>query len=355
MATIKIGIVGAGRISIKKHIPNLQKITGVTIVSVCNHSEESATKVKEKFDIGKIEKDWEKLVQDPNIDAVVVGTWPNMHKPIVLASLDAGKHVLVEARIARDSKEAWEMEQASKKHPELVCQVVPSPFTLQADDTIQSLLKEGFIGDILAIDIRQGNDFVDPDDPLHWRQNKEISGNNIMHLGIWYEALMRWVGEAKGVRANGKIFPSTRKIVTEEGEKQVPVGIPDHLDVIADMECGAQAHIQMSGLTGLAGPPYAALYGTQGTLKLTYQQRPNGENELVLLGGKKGDAELKKIDIGPGDGWHVEEEFVNAIRGVGKIKLSTFSTGVKYMAFTDAVVESMQTRSYVEVEKFLHH
>lgn len=36
---------------------------------------------------------------DPTLDAIVIGTWPNMHKPLVLAALQAGKHVLCEARM----------------------------------------------------------------------------------------------------------------------------------------------------------------------------------------------------------------------------------------------------------------
>lgn len=43
--------------------------------------------------------DWTELIKDPSIDAIVIGTWPNMHKPITIAALNAGKHVLTEARM----------------------------------------------------------------------------------------------------------------------------------------------------------------------------------------------------------------------------------------------------------------
>lgn len=39
--------------------------------------------------------------------------------------------------------------------------------------------------------------------------------------------------------------------------------------------------------------------------------------------------------------WRVEEEFINAIRGIEPVKLTPFATGVKYMEFTEAVARSM--------------
>ena len=39
---------------------------------------------------------------------------------------------------------------------------------------------------------------------MHWRQNTELSGNNILAMGIYYEAIMRWVGRATNVMARAK-------------------------------------------------------------------------------------------------------------------------------------------------------
>ncbi len=67
-------------------------------------------------------------------------------------------------------------------------------------------------------------------------------------------------------------------------------------------------------------------YGSQGTLKFTQNK---------LLGAKKGDQELKEIEI-PKDEeghWRVEEEFVNCIRGLEKVTHTTFSDGVKCIHF----------------------
>jgi hypothetical protein len=42
---------------------------------------------------------WSEIIEDPEVDAVVIGTWPYLHHTLVLAALAANKHVLTEARL----------------------------------------------------------------------------------------------------------------------------------------------------------------------------------------------------------------------------------------------------------------
>jgi predicted dehydrogenase len=238
--------------------------------------------------------------------------------------------VMCEARMARDASEAHAMLAVAQAHPKLVAQIVPSPFTLGVDKTIQRLLAEGYLGDLLAIEVRAGGQFLDPDAPLHWRHDFDLSGFNTMTMGIWYEAILRWVGEATAVTAMGKTFVKMRR--GDDGRLKA-VRIPEHIDVVADMACGAQLHLQVSSVAGLLGAPEAYLFGSQGTLRFS---------ENRLFGGRRGDAQLVEIEIPENErgGWRVEEEFINAIRGQEKITHTSFEDGVKYMEFTEAALRS---------------
>lgn len=326
--SLRVGVIGAGANTRTKHIPGLQAIDGVEVVKVCNRSQESGQRVADELSIPQVVTDWRDVIHDTTIDAIVIGTWPYMHKMLTIAALEADKHVMCEARMAMNAAEAREMYEVARRRPHLTAQIVPSPFSLRVDKTIQRLLVEGWLGDVLAVEVRAGNDFVEQNGaPLHWRHDKDLSGQNIMSMGIWYEALMRWVGVATRVTATGKTFVNTR---TDWEGRRVGVRIPDHIDILADLACGAQAHIQVSSVTGLAGPPSATLYGSKGTLRFT---------ENKLYGGKRGDSGLSEIEIPPSEAgaWRVEEEFVNAIRGLEPITHTDFLTGVKYMEFTEAV------------------
>jgi len=325
---LRIGVIGAGANTRTKHIPGLQAIDGVEVVTVCNRSQESGQRVADELGIPQVATDWRDLINDPKLDAVVIGTWPYMHKMLTVAALEADKHVMCEARMAMNATEARAMYEAARQRPHLTAQIVPSPYSLRVDRTIQRLLAEGWLGDVLAVEIRAGNDFVEQNGaPLHWRHDKDLSGLNIMSMGIWYEAMLRWVGAAQRVTATGKTFVTTRK---DGAGRLREVRIPDHIDILADLACGASAHIQVSSVTGLAGSPSATLYGSQGTLRFV---------DGKLLGGKPGDSGLAEMDIPASEAgaWRVEAEFVNAIRGLESITHTDFLTGVKYMEFTEAV------------------
>ena len=334
---IRVGMVGAGNNTRVKHIPGFRAVGGVEIVSVCNRSRQSSERVATEFEIPKVYDNWLELVAADDTDAICIGTWPYMHCPVTLAALENNKHVLCEARMAMNAQEAHDMLAAARRKPHLVSQIVPSPLTFKVDATIKECVASGYLGDVLAIEVRVTQDrFVDTESTLNWRQNRELSGHNILTMGIWYEAMMRWVGPASKVVAVAKVYVRQRR--DDSGDLQV-VTVPDHVDILCEMACGAQAHMRFSTVTGLAPGSEVWLYGSEGTLRL------EGPPSLTPYNGRRGDGHLMEISIPPEKQgkWRVEEEFINAIRGSEKVTLTPFEVGVQYMDFTEAVTRSAQT------------
>lgn len=333
MRPVNVAVFGAGANTRSRHIPGLRAQERVNVVGVCNRSRASSENAAKELNIGKAYSNYRELVADGDVDAVMIGTWPYMHAPVTIAALNAGKHVLCEARMAMDATEAHAMLAASRANPHLIAQIVPSPFTFRVDKTIQRLIAAGTLGDILVVELRGGGGFIDRQAPLSWRQNMDYSGLNIMGMGIWYEALMRWTGHAAGVTAAAKTFQKMRK---DEAGVMRAIRVPDHVDILADLACGAQLHMQFSAVTGLAGPTEIFIFGSEATLKFSGDK---------LYMGRRSDTELKEVAVRPEDEdkWRVEEEFINAIRGKEPVTHTTFEDGVKYMEFTEAVSRSART------------
>lgn len=241
--------------------------------------------------------------------------------------------------MAMNAREAHAMRLMARRKSRLTAQIVPSPMTLRVDRRIKRLIAEAYIGDVLAVEVRAGGGFLDSEAPLQWRQDFDLSGMNIMSMGIWYEALMRWVGEATKIMAMGKTFVKMR--ADADGVMRA-VRIPEHIDVVGELVCGAQLHMQISAVTGLAGAPEVFIFGSQGTLRFSGNK---------LYGGQTEDDELNEIDIPTEEegAWRVEEEFVNAIRGEEVITHTDFDTGVKYMEFTEAVTRSMSSGAVISL------
>lgn len=344
MKSIRIGIVGLGANTRLRHVPGLRACEGVEIAGVCNRSPESTQRAADEFDIPHTYERYEQLVDDDNIDAIVIGTWPYLHCRITMAALDAGKHVLTEARMAMNADEAREMLAASEAHPNLVTQIVPSPLGLRAGTVVKELLADGFLGELREVVVLGTNNAVaDSEVPLHWRQSAELSGINMLALGILHEPLTRWIPDPVSVMAQTQTF-TPRRPDPNSGEMR-PVGTPDSVHVLTELPNGARGVYHLSSAIHFGPGMQIHLYGSEGTLK--YLLVPEDQ----LFGARKDDSELREIPIPEEKAgyWRVEEEFINAIRGKETVKLNDFATGVRYMQFTQAVANSAETKREIDL------
>jgi predicted dehydrogenase len=334
-------MIGAGSNTRARHIPGLRALPDVEIVAVCNRRPESTRAAAKEFGIPRVFDVWQDLVADRDIDAIVIGTWPYLHCPITLAALDAGKHVLTEARMAMNAAEAHQMLAATRRHKKLVAQVVPSPYGLKGVDFVADLIETGFLGDMREVRVySMSGALADPAAPLSWRQDVSLSGFNLLTLGILHETLLRWVAAPVRVLAQAHAFISSR-IDPQSGVRR-PAGTPDSAQILAVLADGARAVYQLSGVTPFGQGMGFELYGSDGVIHYdvktdrirgasrTRGQHAGGTDELRDL----------PIPLEMAREWTVEADFVAAIREGKPVRFTDFETGVAYMEFTEAVARS---------------
>lgn len=344
--TIRIGIVGAGANTRLRHIPGFRAIGGVELLGVVNRSSESTSRAASEFGIPRTYDTWQQLVDDPDIDAVMIGTWPNMHCEVTCAALAAGKHVLTEARMARDLSEARTMHATAQQHPQLVTQIVPSPLGLEHHTAVRRLIDDGYLGDLREVAVISASPlFHDTAASLHWRQDRDISGVNTLALGILHEALIRWCPDPTRVFAQAGICDPTRQPGVNN---RTEATVPDSLQILTEIpaESGtARGIYHISGVTLFGPGNQIHIYGSRGTLKATF-----GPTEQIQI-GQTGDSELKPLQLSDSErgGWRVEQEFIAAIRGEEPIRFTDFSTGLRYMEFTESVAHSIATAQPVDL------
>ena len=333
---IRVGLIGAGGNVRARHIPGFQAAEDCEIVAVANRSVESGRAVADQFNIPTVYGNWRELLEDETINAVCIGTWPYMHRTMTLAALEAGKHVLTEARMASNTEEARDMLRASQAHPHLVCQLTPTSTSYTIDNVLKHLIiDEGHLGELLSVDFTSlQNNFADFDSPLHWRQDRSFSGYNTLNIGASYESMMRWLGRGNRVMAMAKVNVPFRR---DEGGHPTSVTIPDHVDILYELANGAQVHMQMSATSGLNGGNHIWMFGTDGTIHVDPQRR--------VWAGRRGDRELGEVPNPPETQatYRVEEQFTNAIRGKEKVDMVAFETGVHYIEWSEAVYRSAMT------------
>src|SRR5947208_12036137 len=337
----RIGIIGAGDIVKRRHLPGLQKRNDVEIVAVSNSTYESSKAFCDEFvPHATPMANWADLLAIEDIDVAWIGTPPYMHSAVTVSALEAGKHVFCQARMSMDLQEAQEMLATARRYPEQVTMLCPPPMGMRGDLVVKKLFDENYLGEPHHVRLQSFTSaYLNPEAPPHWRQRIEISGLNVLALGIYVEVLNRWLGDITGVFARGKILQPLR-----QGYEVI---IPDLLTVLCSFENGAEGIPEFSGVNAHASSDRAEIYGDQGTL--TYDFATD-----IVQAGKVSDKALRVVDLTPEleSEWRVEEDFLAAVKSKGRIRPHPrFEDDVRYMRVVQAVADSRARNEWVAIKR----
>lgn len=331
---LRIGIVGAGSIVRERHMPGFAAIEGVEVVTVCNRSMASGAVFAEKYAIPHVCTDWREVVGNDEVDAILIGTWPYMHREIALAAFDVGKHVFCQARMACTASEARGMEEVWLRSG-LTAMLCPPPIAMYAARPIRKILESGRLGKVLTACVRHVDGaYLDPYAPLGWRLNREYQGLNTLTLGMYAEVLHGWFGPTSTISARTRI-QTPKRLDPETGESQ-KVEIAEEVFAHGVLQNGIHTHYMLSGLMAHGGDCTIEVFGTEGSMKYVLQ------GEEVWFGKKDEPLQKQTLSDKEIQPWRVEADFVEAVRQGVKDPTPSFSDGVNYMNVTEAVSISAQ-------------
>src|SRR2546422_547167 len=103
---MNIGIIGAGGIALKMHLPQLAEIAGVKVTHIAGRKESRLRLLSERFDVPNWTTDYESLLSEPSIDGIIVALPHPLHVPIGIKAIGAGKHLLMQKPLCADMAEA---------------------------------------------------------------------------------------------------------------------------------------------------------------------------------------------------------------------------------------------------------
>ncbi len=323
---LRIGIIGAGGIVKQRHLPALKAMPNVRITAVANSTLASAEAFcAEHAPQAKAFADWGEVASSPDVDAVWIGATPWLHADATIFALNHGKHVFCQARMARDLGEAGKMWEASLRYPEFVTAICPAPHGMAGGELVKKMLAEGAIGKVHQVVLNSFTDsWLDASKPAHWRQRVDVSGLQVLTLGIYIEVLHRWLGDITEVQADGGVVTEQRGNYTVE--------IPDFLTVLCSFRNGARGVLMFSGVAAHAPTDQVTLFGSEGTLIYDFA------NDVVKLGKVGGALEVVPIPDELRRSWTVEADFINAICDPEAPRPKPdFIEGMRYMRVVQAI------------------
>ena len=152
---IKVGVVGCGYWG-PNLIRNLRQITDCTLKVICDMSEQRLKHMRKLHHDVATTNDFQELLQDVELDAIVVATPVRFHFEMAKAALLAGKHVFVEKPLARTVAEAEELVALADQNG-LTLMVGHTFLFSPAVRRMKEIIDSGDIGDVQYISARRLN------------------------------------------------------------------------------------------------------------------------------------------------------------------------------------------------------
>ena len=112
---LRIGVLGAGAIAQAAHFESCTKARNADLAAICDVAEDLRERMAMTHGAGKSYGDYDQMLADPDIDAVIIATADAFHVPASLRALAAGKHVLCEKPVGVTVEEAEGLRQAVRQ------------------------------------------------------------------------------------------------------------------------------------------------------------------------------------------------------------------------------------------------
>jgi predicted dehydrogenase len=191
---VKIGMIGVGQIG-KRHLETYKKLP-VEIVAIADINEAEAQRVGREYGIPQVFTDFRKLLAIGEIVAVDVCLHNNLHAPMTIAALEAGKHVYCEKPIAGAYADGKAMVEAAKRTGRMLSIQLAAVFSAETK-AAQRLIKEGYLGDVyFAKSVgyrRRGRPYVDGYGTSSFVQKSIAAGGAMFDMGVYHIARMLYL------------------------------------------------------------------------------------------------------------------------------------------------------------------
>ncbi|SFR46710.1 Gfo/Idh/MocA family protein [Litoreibacter janthinus] len=367
MTEIGIGIIGGGYMG-KAHAVAMAAVGAVfntalrpRLEMVCASSAETAEKYRQNFGFARGTDDWNRLVNDPKVEAVIIASPQTTHRAAAEAAFALGKPVFCEKPLGATLEDSRAMVAAAQASG-CVNMVGFNYIRTPASQYARQLIASGEIGEVTWFRGEHTEDFLaDPQSPATWRTTG--MGNGTM-------------GDLAPHMINGAlalIGPITRLIAeVETVHSERPGGTvtnDDQAQMMCRFESGVMGQMFFSRVATGRKMGYAyEITGTKGAIR--FDQEDQNALWLYRMDGPDATRGFTKILTGPahpdyepfcqgpghGTGYQDQiiieaKDFLTAI-DQGKSIWPTFQDGMEVNQIIAAALASSETKSWQDVADF---
>lgn len=386
MKDVRVAVLGASGWMGKVHtmayntFPHFLGTSGGTarVVALVEHNPDLLKDTDIRAPGARLEKDWQAVVNDPEIDLIDICLPDNLHYQVAKAALLAGKHVYCEKPLADTAEQARELADIAKAKG-LITRVGHAFPRNPVHDLAREIIQSGEIGEVTLFKGCQHVDmYADPSSPFMWRADGKLAPTGIVgdtgsHVFSFMDFL---VGRVSSLVADNIIVTRQRPMVAGSSlgkgdkltgsEAMAEVTNPDATNLLVKFANGASGIVDFSRVAmGRKFKQTYEVYGTKGSIAYDYDE----VNRLRFYSNedREGRRGFREIDVGTENetfraflplpnfalGYN-ESKIIEAFEVIRSITTNTlawptFETGHHICQIIDAVMESSQSRRWVDI------
>jgi predicted dehydrogenase len=293
---LRLGLVGAdatgrgwGPVA---HIPALHGIEQVELVALCTSRPESAAAAADAYGIERAHHDVGEMVAQPDIDIVSVVVKVPHHHQVVMAALEAGKHVFCEWPLGANPSQAREMAALAREK-----RVVTAVGLQGRHDPSLTYLKElhdeGWLGDIVAVNVSLlAGGAGRSDSRSAWMGNAENGANFVtIAAGHTIDSVTYCVGPLAGVSAS--VATQVPQWQLADTGETINVDAPDTVLLHGTLAGGGLLSFHAASVPFNGSNWRMEIYGTKGTIVASTPVLP--QISPITLEGAQGDGPLSVL------------------------------------------------------------
>ncbi|MCQ2496331.1 MAG: Gfo/Idh/MocA family oxidoreductase [Lachnospiraceae bacterium] len=275
---VKWGVLGTANVASWGCIPGMLKANNCELYAIAGRSAEKVEQYKQKFgfEVGYV--GYDKLLEDPAVQAVYIPLPNHIHKEWVIKALKAGKNVLCEKPMALNAQESEEMYAAAKENNVILMEAY-AYLHGQFMESLKKDIESGVIGDIVYIDTA----FVTQGYKEDFRLHKEFGGGMIYDLGCYCTTMMLSLIDSEVEYA---------KACAE----MTDLGVDSFVGGLIKFKNGARASFNAGMILGEnTNSRFDRLFihGTKGNIRSEYEYNQSGETSYRII--KDGETLVKVI------------------------------------------------------------
>ena len=192
---VGVAVVGAGFVGGQAHIPSFKKIEGSELIALGATTEKRVKPLAEQYGV-KYYLDYDKLLEDPKIQAVALAVPTPMHFDLAMKAIKKGKHVLCEMPLAPTIDKVKELQKTAEKNKVILMPILQFRFAPIYAKT-KEMIESGLIGKPVAFHFREfipASSIAEQWPAESWAWNiKKSGGYPDFTLSVWSIDMFRWL------------------------------------------------------------------------------------------------------------------------------------------------------------------